>query len=83
MRRLTRSLGIDVIDELGCVSGSLLYADALRETYERSLQQNLETTAYMKPHETWERMPGEILSGGVYQLSPALQSASLLASTED
>ena len=82
MHRLTGSLGIDVIDELGCVSGALLHADALRKTYGRSLQHNLQTTAYMKPHETWGRMPGKILSGDFYQLPPVPQSASLLASTK-
>ena len=35
--RLTGSLGVDVIDELGCVSGSLLHAGTLRNTYGRSL----------------------------------------------
>ena len=53
MIRLTGSLGVDVIDELGCVSGTLLHADALRKTYGRSLRHNLQTTAYTKPCETW------------------------------
>ena len=70
MFRLTGSLGVDVIDELGCVSGSLLHADALRKTYGRSLKHDLQTMAYMKPHETWGRMPGKILSGDFYQLPP-------------
>ena len=53
MMRLTGTLGVDVIDELGCVSGTLLHADALRKTYGRSLRYDLEPTAYMKPQETW------------------------------
>ena len=60
MIRLIGSLGIDVIDEPGCVSGSLLHADALRKTYGRSLQHDLQTTAYMKPQDTWGRMAGKI-----------------------
>ena len=80
--RLPGSLGVDVIDELGCVSGSLLHADALRKTYGRSLQHNLTATAYMKPNETWGRMPAKILSGDFLQLPPVPQSASLLASTK-
>ena len=82
MLRLTGSLGVDVIDELGAVSGSLLHADALRKTYGRSLKHNLETTAYMQPQETWGRMPAKILAGDFYQLPPVPQSASLLASTK-
>ncbi len=82
MLRLTGSLGVDVIDELGCVSGSLLHADALRKTYGRSLRHDLRTTAYMTPNETWGRMPAKILCGDFYQLPPVPQSASLLASTK-
>ena len=73
--------GIDVIDELGCVSGSLLHADALRKTYGRSLRFNLQTTQYMKPQETWGRMPAKLLCGDFYQLPPVPASASLLAPT--
>ena len=82
MLRLTGTLGVDVIDELGCVSGSLLHADALRKTYGRSLQHNLPTTSYMKPQETWGRMPVKLLCGDFYQLPPVPASASLLASTK-
>ena len=81
MDRLAGDLGIDVIDELGCVSGTLLHADALRKTYGRSLRYNLESAHYMKPQETWGRMPVKILSGDFYQLPPVPASASLLAST--
>ena len=56
MDRLTSTLGVDVIDELGAVPGDLLHSDALRKTYGRCLRHNLDTTAYMKPAETWGRM---------------------------
>ena len=82
MLRLTGSLGVDVIDELGCVSGTLLHADALRKTYGRSLKHDLQTTAYMKPQETWGRMPCKLLCGDFYQLPPVPATASLLASTK-
>ena len=81
MDRLAGETGIDVIDELGCVSGSLLHADALRKTYGRSLRFNLQTTEYMKPQETWGRMPAKLLCGDFYQLPPVPASASLLAPT--
>ena len=81
MDRLAGETGIDVIDELGCVSGSLLHADALRKTYGRSLRFNLQTTLYMKPQETWGRMPVKLLCGDFYQLPPVPASASLLAPT--
>ena len=53
--RLTGGLGVDVIDELGCVSGTLLRTYALRKTYNRRLLHGLETTAYMRPQEAWGR----------------------------
>jgi hypothetical protein len=77
--RIAGNLGVDVIDELGCVPGNLLHADALRKTYGRCLRHNLDTTAYMKPAETWGRIPCKILSGDFYQLPPVPASASLLA----
>ena len=43
MDRLAGDLGVDVIDELGCVPGDLLHADALRKTYGRCLRHNLES----------------------------------------
>ena len=79
MDRLVGELGVDVIDELGCVPGDLLHADALRKTYGRCLRYNLDTTKYMKPGETWGRMPVKILSGDFYQLPPVPATASLLA----
>jgi hypothetical protein len=79
MDRLAGDLGVDVIDELGCVPGDLLHADALRKTYGRCLRYNLDSTQYMKPTETWGRMPCKILSGDFYQLPPVPASASLLA----
>ena len=72
-------LGVDVIDELGCVPGGRLHADALRKTYGRCHCHNLDSTKYMKPSETWGRMPVKILSGDFYQLPPVPASASLLA----
>ena len=74
--------GVDVIDELGCVSGSLLHADALRKTYGRSHRYNLQATAYMKPQETWGRMAAKILCGDFLQLPPVPASASLMAPTK-
>ena len=70
MDRLADDPGVDVIDELGCVPGDLLHADALRKTYGRCLRHNLDTTKYMQPSETWGRMPAKILSGDFYQLPP-------------
>ena len=78
MDHLASSLGVDVIDELGAVPADLLHADALRKTYGRCLRHNLNTTAYMKPAETWGRMPCKIVSGDFYQLPPVPASASLL-----
>jgi len=60
MDRMVGETGIDVIDELGCVSGTLLHADALRKTYGRSQRYNLDTTQYMKPQETWGRMAAKL-----------------------
>ena len=77
---LAGDLGVDIIDELGCVPGDLLHADALRKTYGRCLRHNLDATKYMKPNETWGRMPVKILSGDFYQLPPVPATASLLAS---
>ncbi len=79
--RLAGNCGVDVIDELGCVSGSLLHADALRKTYGRSLRYNLQTTAYMKPQETWGRMAAKIHCGDLLQLPPVPAEASLMAPT--
>ena len=79
MDRLVGTLGVDVIDELGCVSGELLHADALRKTYGRCQRYDLDSTKYMQPSETWGRVPVKILSGDFYQLPPVPASASLLA----
>jgi len=79
--RLVGTCGVDVIDELGCVSGSLLHADALRKTYGRSLRYNLCATAYMQPQETWGRMAAKILCGDFLQLPPVPASSSLIADT--
>ena len=77
--RLTGEIGVDVIDELGCVPGDLLHADALRRTYGRALRYNIDPTAYLKPQETWGRVPCKILSGDFLQLPPVPASASLWA----
>ena len=79
MDRHRSTLGVDVIDELGCVSGALLHADALRKTYGRCLRYNIPTTEYMKPQEAWGRMAVKILCGDFYQLPPVPASSSLLA----
>ena len=79
MDRLTGTLGVDVIDELGCVPGTLLHADALRKTYGRSLRYRLDATKYMRPQESWGRMAAKILSGDFYQLPPVPASTSLLS----
>ena len=79
MDRLASDLGVDVIDDLGCVPADLLHADALRKTYGRSLRHGLDSTKYMKPAETWGRMPCKILCGDFYQLPPVPASSSLLA----
>ena len=79
MDRITGSLGVDVIDEVGALAGDLLHADALRRTYGRALRHNLDPLAYMKPQETWGRMPIKLLCGDFFQLPPVPASASLLA----
>ena len=79
MDRIVGQLGVDVIDELGAVPGDLLHADALRKTHARCLRHNLDTMLYMKPEETWGRMPAKILAGDFFALSPVPASASLLA----
>ena len=79
MDRLAGDLGVDVIDELGAVPAEMLHADALRKTYGRARRHNLDPTLYMKPQETWGRMPCKVLSGDFYQLPPVPSSASLLA----
>jgi len=79
MDRLVGTLGVDVIDELGCVPGDLLHADALRKTYGRCQRYDLDTTKYMQPSETWGRVPVKILSGDFYQLPPVPATASLVA----
>ena len=79
MDRLVGETGIDVIDELGCVGGTMVHADALRKTYGRSLRYDLDTTQYMKPQETWGRMPAKLLCGDFFQLPPVPASSSLLA----
>ncbi len=78
MDRLVGQTGIAVIDELGCVHGPLLHADALRTTYGRSLRYSLDTTKYMQPQQTWGCLPAKILCGDFYQLPPVPASASLL-----
>ena len=57
----------------------LLHADALRTTYGRALRYGLDPTKYMRPQETWGRVPVKILCGDFYQLPPVPSSASLLA----
>ena len=79
MDRITGSLGVDVIDEVGALASDLLHADALRRTYGRALRHDLDPVAYMKPNETWGRMPIKLLCGDFFQLPPAPASASLLA----
>ena len=79
MDRLVGETGIDVIDELGCVGGTMVHADALRKTYGRSLRYDLDTSQYMKPQETWGRMPAKLLCGDFFQVPPVPASSSLLA----
>ena len=80
MDRITGSLGVDVIDEVGALASDLLHADALRRTYGRASRHDLDPIAYMKPNETWGRMPIKLLCGDFFQLPPVPASASLLAS---
>ena len=82
LKRLTCSLGVDVTDELGCVPAPLLHADALRKTYGRMSDHNLDSLLYMKPQETWGRMACKILCGDFLQLPPVPASSSLLASPD-
>ena len=82
MDRITGRLRADVIDEVGALAGDLLHADALRRTYGRALRHDLDPLAYMKPQETWGRMPVKILCGDFFQLPPVPASASLLAPVE-
>ena len=78
MDRLAGELGVDVSDELGCVPGNLIHADALRKTYGR-WRHDLGATKYMQPAETWGRMAAKLLCGDFYQLPPVPASASLLS----
>ena len=82
MDRITGSFGVDVTDEVGALAGDLLHADALRRTYGRALRHDLDPVAYMKPQETWVRMPIKVLCGDLFQLPPVPASASLLAPAE-
>ena len=77
--RLAGNCGVDVVDELGAVSGSLPHADALRKAYGRSGRYGLRPTAYMTPSETWGRMATKILCGDFLQLPPVPASSSLIA----
>ena len=77
MDRLVGEIGIDVIDELGCCSGTSIHADALRKTYGRSLRYNLDAPQYMKPEETWGCMPVNLWCGDFYQLPTVPASSSL------
>ena len=79
MDRFAGGLGVDVIDELGCVPADLLHADALRKMYGRCQRHKLDTTKYMSSSEAWGRMPCNILCGDFYQLPPVPASSSLLA----
>ena len=79
MDRLAGDLGVDVIDELGAVPSELLHADALRKSYGRAPRHGLNALAYMKPQETWGRMPAKILCGDFCQLPPVPAKASLIA----
>ena len=74
MDRLVGTLGVDVIDELGCVSGELLHADALRKTYGRCQRYDLDSTMYMQPSETWGSRASQDLVG---RLLPAATGACL------
>ena len=76
--RLAGKTGIAVIDELGCVNGSLLHADALRNTYGGSLRFSLDTTGYMQPQQAWGCILARILCGDFYQLLPVPTNALLL-----
>ncbi len=82
MAKLVGPMGVSVIDELGCVAGALLHADCLRKTYGKSLQHRIKPTDYMRPQETWGRMPAKLLCGDFLQLPPVPASASLLAPTK-
>ena len=64
------STGIDVIDELGSVAGTMVHAAALRTTYDRKLRYNLDTTEYLKPQETRGCMPTKLWCGDFFQLPP-------------
>ena len=83
MDRLTGSLDVDVTDELGCVSGDLLHAVALRKTYGRAQRFEIDPTRYMQPAETWGRMPARILSGDFYQLPPEPYCISIAPGAAD
>ena len=79
MDRLRGEVGIEAIDELGCVPADLLHADALRSTYGRASRHKLNPTDYMKLQEAWGRLAVKILSGDFLQLPPVPATASLLA----
>ena len=83
MDRLVGETGIDVIDDLGCVGGTMVHADALRKTYGRSLRYDLDTTQYMKPQETWGCMPTKPWCGDFFQLPPVSTASASVAAAED
>ena len=77
------STGIDVIDELGSVAGTIVHAAALRTTYDRNLRNNLDTNEYLKPQETWGCMPTKPWCGDFFQLPPVSTASASVAAAED
>ena len=74
------TVGVEVIDEVGIVPPDLLHADALRSSYVRCGLHGSEIGQYMRPEETWGRVPAKILCGDFYQLTPVSPMDALLLS---
>ena len=76
MGRLAGTLGVDVVDERGCVLGDLLRANALCKSSGRCRRYVLDTTKYTRPSGIWGRAPSKISPGDFYQLPSILIKSS-------
>ena len=78
MQRLKGNLGVEACDEISQVGGDLFHASALRTTYCRRDLHALRSEDYMRPQETWGRLPAFIACGDFLQLPPVPETSSLL-----
>ena len=78
MERFEGNLGVQACDELSQVGSDLFHASALRTTYCRRDLHALRSEDYMRPQETWGRLPAFIACGDFLQLPPVPETSSLL-----